>query len=740
MKPIYLDYNATTPIDPAVAAAMLPFLYGGFGNPSSSHAFGAEARTAGEGARASVARLLGARSEEIVFTGGGSEANNLALKGTAFALKDRGNHIVTTAIEHPAVLEVCDWLEAQGFRVTRLPVDAEGLVDPAAAERAISSSTILVSVMLANNEIGSIEPVADIAAICRKRGVRIHTDAAQAVGKIRVKVGELGVDLMSVAGHKLYAPKGVGVLYVAAGLEIEKFIHGAGHEAGRRAGTENVLEIVGLGKACELVEENLEAYAAHMRSLRDRFEEGLLSSIPGARVNGPSGDRRLPNTSSVSFRGVDAAAVLSAVPGVAASAGAACHADRVDLSHVIAAIGVPEDWARGTVRFSLGRETTEAEIDSAAAQVRDAVERLVSDYRPVRVSTSAEKIRLTDFTRGLGCACKLPASLLGRALTALPAPKDPRVLVGTETSDDAAAYRLDPELAGGDGAVVQTVDFFTPVVDDPYDFGRVAAANSLSDIYAMGAVPKFALVVAGFPAARLPLDALAAMLRGAADVAAEAGASILGGHTVDVPEPLLGLAVTGFARAGRIVRNRGGRPGDRLFLTKPLGTGILSTARKRGLLDDGEERLLVEHMCRLNAASSEAMLAAGANAATDVTGFGLLGHLLGMVGAEGGDATAEIFAERVPLLPRVRDLAVAGCVPGGSRANLDHASPCIGFGERFPEVMRLVLADAQTSGGLLVAVPDAAAPRFVDEIASRGGEAAEIGRLVPRGGKAILVL
>ncbi len=738
MKPIYLDYNATTPIDPAAAAAMLPFLYGGFGNPSSSHVFGAEARRAVEEARSRVARLLGARPEEIVFTGGGSEANNLAIKGTAFALRDRGNHIVTTAIEHPAVLEVCDWLETRGFRVTRLPVDAEGLVDPAAAERAISSSTILVTVMLANNEIGAIEPVADIAAICRRRGVRIHTDAAQAVGKIRVKVGELGVDLLSVAGHKLYAPKGVGVLYVASGIKLEKFIHGAGHEAGRRAGTENVLEIVGLGKACELAEENLDVYAARMRSLRDRFEERLLSGMPGAKVNGPSGDRRLPNTTSVSFRGVDAAAVLSAVPGVAASAGAACHADKVDLSHVIAAIGVPEDRARGTVRFSLGRETTEEEVDSAAAQVRDAVEKLVSGAGAVHDAGPAGKIRLTDFTRGLGCACKLPASLLSRALAALPRPKDPGVLVGTETADDAAVYLLDPGVA--DGAVVQTVDFFTPIVDDPYDFGRVAAANSLSDVYAMGASPKFALVVAGFPAARLPMEALEAMLRGAADVASEAGVSILGGHTVDVPEPLLGLAVTGFARAGLIVRNRGGRAGDRLFLTKPLGTGILSTALKRGLLDDGEARLLVEHMCRLNAAASEAMLAAGASAATDVTGFGLLGHLLGMTGDDGDGVSAEVYAERVPLLPRVRELAAAGCVPGGSKANLDFAAPRVAFDGGVPETLRWALADAQTSGGLLVAVPEAATRRFVEHLASRGTEAAEIGSLVPRSGAAVRVL
>lgn len=375
MKQIYLDYNATTPIDPAVAAAMLPFLYGGFGNPSSSHAYGAEARRAVESARGSLARLLGARPEEIVFTCGGSEANNLAIKGAAFARRDRGNHIITTAIEHPAVLEVCDWLETQGFRVTRLPVDGEGIVDPASVERAIGPSTILVSVMAANNEVGTIEPVPDIASICRKRGVLIHTDAAQAAGKIPVKAGDLGVDLLSLAGHKFYAPKGVGALYIGPGVRLEKLMHGAGHESGRRAGTENVLEIVGLGKACELVELNLSGYASRMRNLRDRLEARLRESVAHIRINGPE-DRRLPNTSSVSFRDLDATTILAALDGVAASAGAACHADKVDLSHVLAAIGVPADYARGTIRFSVGRETTEEEIDSAAAQISDVIVKL----------------------------------------------------------------------------------------------------------------------------------------------------------------------------------------------------------------------------------------------------------------------------------------------------------------------------------------------------------------------------
>jgi cysteine desulfurase NifS/selenium donor protein len=751
MKPIYLDYNATTPIDPAVAAAMLPFLYGGFGNPSSSHAYGAEARRAVESARGSLARLLGARPEEIVFTGGGSEANNLAIKGTAFARRERGNHIITTAIEHPAVLEVCAWLETQGFRVTCLPVDGEGFVDPAAVERALCTATILVTVMLANNEVGTVEPVADIAALCRMRGVLVHTDAAQALGKMPVKVAELGVDLLSVAGHKLYAPKGIGALYVAPGVRIEKFMHGAPHESGRRAGTENVLEIVGLGKACELLEAGLAEYAARMEALRGRFEEGLRKNVPDIRFNGPR-DRRLPNTSSVGFRGLDAATVLSALEGVAASAGAACHVDKVDLSHVLVALGVPPDFARGTVRFSVGRETTEEEIDSAIAQVADVVRKLrpspaeAHGENPAAGEADEEdgKIRLTRFTRGLGCACKLPAALLKQVTESLPPPRDASALVGADTSDDAAVYSLAVELSrlGTDSAVVQTVDFFTPVVDDPYDFGRVAAANSLSDIYAMGAVPRFALAVAGFPAARLPISVLKEMLRGASDVAALAGVDILGGHTVDVSEPLLGLAVTGFLRAGCIIRNRGGCPGDRLVLTKALGTGVLSTALKQGLLNGEEERGLIDHMCRLNSDASEAMIVAGAHAATDITGFGLLGHLLEMLGTGNGEeeTAAVVRSADVPLLPRVRELAAAGVVPGGSKANFENLKSSVRYGAGVSEVLQAVLTDAQTSGGLLIAVPVEKCRALLGDLTARGVPSAEIGEIVSRNGPAVDVV
>ncbi len=372
---IYLDYNATTPIGPEVAAAMRPYLEGCFGNPSSSHRLGVEARRAVEQARRQVATLIGSHPDEIVFTSGGSESNNAAIKGTACRLRDRGRHIITSAIEHPAVTEVCRFLEDQGFRVTYLPVDGEGRVDPAAVEQAITSETILVSIMHANNEVGTIEPLAEISRVARSRGVRMHSDGAQSTGKIPARVDDLGVDLFSIAGHKLYAPKGIGALYIRRGVELTKFIHGADHEQDRRAGTENVMAIVGLGKAAEVAARDLESNAARMRALRDRLQEALQAGAPDLRVNGAP-QARLPNTLSVSFPDLEANAVLDRLDHVAASAGAACHSGQINISHVLSAMGVPESVAMGTIRFSVGRETGPEEIDRAAEEILTAVNHL----------------------------------------------------------------------------------------------------------------------------------------------------------------------------------------------------------------------------------------------------------------------------------------------------------------------------------------------------------------------------
>ena len=377
MSAIYLDYNATTPIDPSVAEAMLPYVHAHFGNPSSGHSFGLAAREGVDLARAQVAGLLGCAAPDLIFTSGGTEANNHAIKGVAAAYRDRGNHIITSTVEHPAVTEVCHYLESQGCRVTWLPVDEYGLVAPRQVEQAITPQTLLVTIMHANNEVGSIEPIAEIAEIAHHYGALLHTDCAQSVGKIPVRVDELGADLLSIAGHKLYAPKGIGALYVRPGVHLEKLMHGANHEGNRRAGTENVIELVGLGAACELIDRNLAGYARRMQEMRDRLELGLRDCGAGLRVNGHP-EKRLPNTSSISFKGLEADRILAGLEQVAASAGAACHSDRVEVSHVLAAMNVPMEYAMGTLRFSTGRYTTAAEIDQAVAEVRGVVNALAN--------------------------------------------------------------------------------------------------------------------------------------------------------------------------------------------------------------------------------------------------------------------------------------------------------------------------------------------------------------------------
>jgi cysteine desulfurase len=373
MKPIYLDYNGTTPHDPEVIAAMRPFLEAEFGNPSSGHPYAVKPRQAINTARRQMAALLNCSPEEIIFTSGGTEANNWAIIGTARALRDRGRHIITSHFEHPAVLNVCAFLETDGYEVTYLPVGAQGLVDVADVRAALRPDTILITIMHANNEVGTIQPVAEIAALAKSRGVRVHTDAAQSPGKIAVDVEELGVDLLSVAGHKLYAPKGVGALYIRKGVTLAAFMHGAGQEMGRRAGTENILEIVGLGKACEIAARDLERNRDHMRAMRDRLHAAIAAGVREVRLNGHP-KKRLPNTLSLSFHGLEANRILEAIgPEVAASAGAACHAGSVEISHVLKAMDVPVEWAQGTLRLTTGRMTTPEEVDHAARVIVAAV-------------------------------------------------------------------------------------------------------------------------------------------------------------------------------------------------------------------------------------------------------------------------------------------------------------------------------------------------------------------------------
>jgi cysteine desulfurase len=372
MMPIYLDYNATTPLDPAVVEAMLPYLRDHFGNPSSTHAFGKTAHEAIELARGQVASLLGAQPDEIVFTSGGTEASNYAIKGAVFArLRELGKagdfHLITSAVEHPATREPCEFLKRLGCRLTIVPVDRFGRVEPEAVRKAIDRRTILISIMHANNEVGTLQPIAEIAKMARERGVLVHTDAAQSLGKVAVDVSELNVDLLSVAGHKLYAPKGIGALYVRRGVKLEPLLHGAGHENGRRAGTENVPYIVGLGVACEAVQRSLPASTERLLTLRDRLWNRLYAEL-GERINlNGHPELRLPNTLSACFSGHIGAELLERVPEIAASTGSACHEGSVILSAVLQAMGVASKRGQGTLRLTVGRFTTEDEIDRAAA-------------------------------------------------------------------------------------------------------------------------------------------------------------------------------------------------------------------------------------------------------------------------------------------------------------------------------------------------------------------------------------
>ncbi|MBE0547585.1 MAG: cysteine desulfurase [Rubrivivax sp.] len=366
MQRTYLDYAATTPTHPDVLAAMTPFFTEAFGNASSIYSYGRESRAAIAEARARVAALIGARDDEIVFTGGGTEADNAALKGVAFAADTRRNHIITTAIEHHAVLETCNFLQKRGTDVTYLPVDGHGMVNPDDVRKAITGKTMLVSVMHANNEVGTLQPIREIAGMARERGILLHTDASQSAGKLPLNVDELGVDLLTLAGHKFYAPKGVGALYVRAGTPIRPVLHGAEQEHGLRPGTENVAGVVALGAAAALAKRLLPAASDHLRAVRDHLHQHLLSAIPDLRLNGHP-EHRLPNTLHVSFPGVSGRAMLGeAADVVAASVGSACHSERDAVSGVLAAMGTDAARAAGAVRLSVGRGTTLDEVERAA--------------------------------------------------------------------------------------------------------------------------------------------------------------------------------------------------------------------------------------------------------------------------------------------------------------------------------------------------------------------------------------
>ncbi|MBQ8654482.1 MAG: cysteine desulfurase NifS [Clostridia bacterium] len=377
MDRIYMDNAATTAVSPAVLEAMLPYFTQCFGNPSSIHSTGRDARRAVDAARRQVAAALNAEPSEIYFTAGGSESDNWAIKGAAFARKNRGNHIITTAIEHHAVLHTCEWLEKQGFEVTYLPVDENGLVSVSDVEKAITDKTILITVMAANNEIGTIEPIAEIGKLAREKGILFHTDAVQAIGAVPVDVKAMNVDMLSLSGHKFHGPKGVGALYIRKGVRIDVHMAGGAQERGQRAGTENLAGIVGLGKAIELAVQELEGYMSRVSALRDKLISGILDKIPDVKLNGHP-TNRLPNNVNVSFKYIEGEALLLRLDlaGIAGSSGSACTSGSLDPSHVLLAIGLPHEIAHGSLRLSLGTDTTEAEVDEVLEKLPQIVETL----------------------------------------------------------------------------------------------------------------------------------------------------------------------------------------------------------------------------------------------------------------------------------------------------------------------------------------------------------------------------
>jgi cysteine desulfurase len=377
MNQIYMDYAATTPTDKKVIEAMLPYFGEIFGNPSSLHAFGQEAWSAVEEARARIASFLGVKPAEIVFTSGGTESDNFAIKGVAYANRKKGDHIITSAVEHHAVLETCRFLEGEGFRVTYLPVDGEGLVDPAAVAGAITDKTILISIMHANNEIGTIQPIAEIGMLAREREVYFHTDAVQTFGHVPFKPSEFNIDLMSVAAHKLCGPKGVGLLFIRGGTRIIPFMNGGGQEGGRRSSTLNVPGIVGFGKAVELAEASLADEAARLTTLRDRLIRGLFDRIDGIRLNGHPA-RRLPNNINLSAERVEGEGIVLSLDmlGIACSTGSACSSASVETSHVLTAIGLTHAFSHGSFRLSLGRYTRESDVEAVLETLPQVVKRL----------------------------------------------------------------------------------------------------------------------------------------------------------------------------------------------------------------------------------------------------------------------------------------------------------------------------------------------------------------------------
>lgn len=710
-KPIYLDYNASTPLCAEAKEIMIDVINNNFGNPSSSHYYGFNAKKIIEEARKQVAKLIDANADEIIFTSGGTESNNMAIKGYALANKSKGNKIVTSKIEHPAVIEVCNWLEKQGFEVVYIDVDKNCFVNIERFKQELDASTILVSIMHANNETGAIQNIEELNKIAKAKNIAFHCDAAQSVGKTQVNVKTMGIDLLSIAGHKLYAPKGIGALYIKRGTKLQKFMHGANHEGNYRAGTENIIEIAGLGKACEVAQNRLKQDIESFRKNKAYFINKLSENNIKFKLNGTT-ENSLPNTINVSFLNVSSEILLSKANNIAASAGAACHANGVNVSSVLQAMKLTTEQALNAVRFSIGRQTTVKQLDEAIASIL----KVVTESS----STSFSKNLLTEYTHGLGCACKLSPEYLSSALKKLQPFVNPNALAGIEGNEDAAVYKIDDETA-----IVVSVDFFTPIIDDPYDFGKIAATNALSDIYAMGAKPVFALNLIAFPKNTLGIDVLEKILQGANEKCIEAEVAVLGGHSIEDNEPKFGMVAIGIVNPKKLWKNKGLKAGNDLILTKPIGSGILSTALKRKQLPKTILNKLSQSLQQLNKTAYNVLKKFKPTAVTDITGFGLLGHLHEML--ENSKVGAKIEFNKIPLFESVADFAAKGFIAGGTKANLKWVKPFLET--TLPFEMQAIACDAQTSGGLLFGIDSKKTDRIIDELNKAGLNAKVIGKV-----------
>lgn len=580
--------------------------------------------------------------------------------------------------------------------------------------------------MHANNETGVLQPIEKLVKIAKEVNPNIlfHTDAAQSIGKVVVDVKKMNVDFLSVCSHKFYGPKGIGALYIKNGCEekLEKLIHGANHEKNLRAGTENILEIVGLGSACELVTKELNNRISHFKNTRNTIWRILSSSIKDVILQGPSIDldnedtneNRLSNTLFVSFPNIEANLILDSISDkIACSAGAACHSDEVKLSHVLESMKVPTNIAMGTIRISTGLGTTSEEAKDAAYYIVEIVNKLNSKNESTNeenpLSSSKETCQLTKTTHGLGCGCKISPKVLNSLLKSLPLQKcvlnNPDILVGNETSDDSCVYKLDDKTA-----LIKTLDFLTPICDSPLDYGAIACANALSDIYAMGGKPLLALNIVCFPIKILSTNILKEILLGAQLKAEEANVPILGGHSIEDNEPKFGMSITGIGHPEFIWKNSEVRTNDVIILTKKIGVGLIMTAVKKGFIknEENECKEAIESMKRLNKYHCDALRELEENkvrvvsACTDVTGFGLLGHLKECI--EPKKMSALISYGNIGFLKKAKEIAEMEIIPGGTANNYLFTSAITQYDEKISKSEKYLINDAQTSSGLLIFV------------------------------------